>query len=532
MRLRVNRMITRIRDSWPARGDRGATAILVAMSMVVLMGFAAVAVDSGILYSDRRQQQSAADVGALAAVQFAKTTLPTTNCGALSGIDYAACRGAEEAIDVIEGTLPGRYALVGDWDTCVDSGKPAEYTQSSTISDCISFTANLQKARVVLPGTDVDTSFARVIGVNTVRVGAFAEAKLDLSLKGGPIPFAVGPGAGSSSQACFFAQSSGNLDIDTCGSSDEGNFGKLNLRLYGNYTMGTPQICSGITAARMAVNIVMGADHAMELTGVSPGIVNDDTNCPITSNPVDQLITWTGNASGAMQDGFFDGIATPNVEGRLLCKGALSTGPGNEYADQGFVSTEWDDINNYLDESVDHTPLWYYIVPGAISEVIPGGACAPGLGVITNRAEMATCLDGWKAWTVVNGTHTKALFEPTLSLSPRFAAVPIIHADPGTGLGQYLITNFLPTYIETVYFKCNANTCDIVHSPGENKDTDQPLACPNPLTADISSCGWPSNGNKGIEAVSSFVLTLDMLDPVIADHFPFTPGTIIYNLSK
>ncbi len=525
---KLTAMITRIRETRTGRFDSGATAVLVAMSMFVLIGFAAVAVDSGILFSDRRQQQSAADGGALAAVQFARTTLPTTNCGALSGIDYAACRGAEEAIDVVEGTLPGRYALVGDWDTCVDAAKPAEYTQSSTLSDCISFTDNLQKARVVLPGTDVDPSFARVIGINTVRVGAFAEAKLDLNLKGGPIPFAVGPGGSSGSQACFFAQSSGNLDIDPCTNSTEGNFGKLDLRLYGNDTMGTSQICSGITAARMAVNIVMGGDHPMELTGDSPGVVNDNTNCPIMANPVDELITWTGNAAGAMQTGLFDGIPTPNIEGRLLCKGGLSTGPGNEYADQGFVSAECVDINNNLDESVDHTPLWEYIIPGANSEVV-GGVCAPGGGAIKNRAEMEVCLDGWKAW----GAHTMPLFEPTLSLSPRFAAVPILHANPGTGLGKYLITDFLPTYIETVYFKCNANTCDIVHSPGEDSDAfPPPSPCPNPLTSDISSCGWPSNGNKNIEAISAFVLSLDMLDPVIAEHFPFTPGTIVYNLSK
>ncbi|TDI51539.1 MAG: hypothetical protein E2O97_04890, partial [Acidobacteria bacterium] len=144
MRIReFTAMITRVREAWTGRNDSGVTAVLVAMMMFLLMGFAAVAVDSGILFNDRRQQQSAADGGALAAVQFARTTLPTTNCGALSGIDYAACRGAEEAIDVVEGTLPGRYALV-DWINCFDADKPVlEYTQSSTLSHCISFTDNL-----------------------------------------------------------------------------------------------------------------------------------------------------------------------------------------------------------------------------------------------------------------------------------------------------------------------------------------------------------------------------------------------------
>jgi hypothetical protein len=72
----------------------------------------------------------------------------------------------------------------------------------------------------------------------------------------------------------------------------------------------------------------------------------------------------------------------------------------------------------------------------------------------------------------------------------------------------------------------------MVHSPGEDSDAAQPAACPSPLTAEVSSCGWPSNGNKGIEAVSSFVMTLDMLDPEVAENFPNQDGTIVFNLSN
>ena len=516
-------MSNRIRKTGTGRNDSGATALLVALSMVVLMGFAAVAVDGGILFSDRRQQQSAADGGALAAVQFAKTTLATTNCGALTGIDLAACRGAEEAIDVVDGTLPGRYALVGDWDTCVDAGKPAEYTQSSTLSDCISFTDNLQKARVLLPGTDVDTSFARVIGFNSVRVSAFAEANLDLNQSGGVLPFAVGPSGASGTQACFFAQSSGNLDIDPCDTADEGNFGKLDVRLYKNSTMSTPEICSGQTAQRMSTNIVLGSDHPLELVGKSPGIINDDTNCALITNEVDEVITWTGNAAGALADGLFNGIATPATEGRIACKGGLSTSTADENPAQGFVSNQCADINSLFPEDIDHTPLWDFITPGASAE--SGGACVPS---ITDRAGMDACLVAWKAW----GMHAVSLFEPELTDSPRFAAVPVLNADPGNGSGNYLITDFRPIYIETVYFKCNAFICDVVHSPGEDTNAAPPAACPNPMTGAITSCGWPSVGNKGIEAVSSFMLTLDMLDDETAKNFPNQEGTIVFNLSS
>ena len=49
--------------------ERGAVAVFVAIAMVVLMGFAALAIDLGSAYSDRQQLQNGADAGALAIAQ-------------------------------------------------------------------------------------------------------------------------------------------------------------------------------------------------------------------------------------------------------------------------------------------------------------------------------------------------------------------------------------------------------------------------------------------------------------------------------
>ena len=50
--------------------QRGATAIMVALMMVVFIGFAALAVDVGHLYVVRNELQNAADAGALAGARF------------------------------------------------------------------------------------------------------------------------------------------------------------------------------------------------------------------------------------------------------------------------------------------------------------------------------------------------------------------------------------------------------------------------------------------------------------------------------
>ena len=51
------------------RNDRGAVSVLVALLMVVLLGFAALAIDVGMLYSEKAQLQNGADAGALAIAQ-------------------------------------------------------------------------------------------------------------------------------------------------------------------------------------------------------------------------------------------------------------------------------------------------------------------------------------------------------------------------------------------------------------------------------------------------------------------------------
>ena len=49
--------------------ERGAIAVLVALLMVVLLGFAAIAVDQGMLYAQKAQMQNGADAAALAIAQ-------------------------------------------------------------------------------------------------------------------------------------------------------------------------------------------------------------------------------------------------------------------------------------------------------------------------------------------------------------------------------------------------------------------------------------------------------------------------------
>ena len=69
----------------PAAGENGGIAVIVALLMVVLLGFAAIAVDVGMLYSERAQLQNGSDSAALMVAQkCAKNADDAINCSDMS----------------------------------------------------------------------------------------------------------------------------------------------------------------------------------------------------------------------------------------------------------------------------------------------------------------------------------------------------------------------------------------------------------------------------------------------------------------
>lgn len=71
--------------------ERGGISVIVAILMVVLLGFAALAVDAGVLYSERAQLQNGSDAAALSVAQKCAANAADPGCSATStlAIDLA-----------------------------------------------------------------------------------------------------------------------------------------------------------------------------------------------------------------------------------------------------------------------------------------------------------------------------------------------------------------------------------------------------------------------------------------------------------
>jgi len=130
------------------RSERGATLILVAVAMTAMLGFLALAIDLGMLYVAHSDAQRAADAAALAG---ASAFLDNSNSAAVG---------------------PARQRAL-------------EYAQRNTFQNGPIDSANVaitvlqdsNKVGVYIHRDSVPTLFARVLGIRTVPIAAFAAAQ-------------------------------------------------------------------------------------------------------------------------------------------------------------------------------------------------------------------------------------------------------------------------------------------------------------------------------------------------------------------
>ncbi|HVR79137.1 MAG TPA: pilus assembly protein TadG-related protein [Acidimicrobiia bacterium] len=492
------------RETARLRGeDAGASALLIALSLVVLLTFAAVALDAaGMGFNERRQNQSAADVGALAAVQFASPTAAGhPECSALSGISLSRCNGAVEARDVANATLDdASLAIWTDASRCATP--PAGYTTVPAVSACIAFNVNNQRAWVRIPTIDNPTSIGKAVGFNTVATTAEAIAGTSFDPPGGVLPFLL-PGLGASSDYnCLKAGANPNFgpceDLPT-----SGNFGSADFFLYGNLEKGWTQRCSGDENGRLVANIARGTDHPLsKYDPVIDNEVEESSNCPDIGAQPNTVNSQTGIGSNLEQGLLYGGSAYASSP----YPGALQASGAGSYTVRSAGGPKAAAI-------VDDIPLWDYLKTG-----IPGSDCS---GVDT-PPEMGICI----AWAKDNDEE---IFTDDLASSPRFGWVPELWELDFTG-NPYHIKDYRPVFLDTTWYGCTAGPdgCDIMHTPG----LDDSGACIADPPDTRITCGTIPAGawNRNLEAVTAWVLEADIVPPNAKTPPPGSANQRTFNL--
>lgn len=481
-----------------SKNDNGASAVLIAFSMVVLLGFAALALDAtGLGFNERRQAQSAADVGSLAAVQFAVPEDIGNGTCTGSATDVAECNGATEAIEVANQTLDD--SSLADWNDSSKCGTPPAGFTVTSVSDCVAFNSNLQRAWVRIPTIEKPTTIARAIGFDSVDTSADSIAGAGVEPPGGVLPFLLPGNAASNNYACL--KGFANPDWGPCEDTPvSGNFGSADFYLYGDVNKEWTEKCNGDTNGRLVANIARGVDHPLSThpTGSGSGTVERD-NCPVFSAEPNIVDSQTGIGS--------------NLEQGLVWG-------GSDYSPSPYPGKIWDTGGTTVRNSgganpstqINDEPLWNFLVDADDDTSLQGTACddetVKGTPPATRPAAMEDCLTYAK-------TNGKIVFNNDLASSIRFGWVPQIYEDTFSG-NPYYIELFRPVYLDTTWYGCNNNECDVMHTPGIPED---PETCPVEPAETRITCGIPGQHNKNLQAITAWIL-----DPSIVPDNAKTPS--------
>ncbi len=182
----------------PLKGDEGVTAVLVAIMMVMLLSFAALAIDIGYGRVTKNELQNTADAAALAGARqlgliYKGMSYEDQKNYALTATDEALIKGS--AINVasknraggVDITVNSEDIVIGNWEP---SSSPPVNPAASVPPHAVRVTAR----RDSLANGPISTFFAKVFGISTMDVSAVATASLtgQGSAPTGGLPIPVG----------------------------------------------------------------------------------------------------------------------------------------------------------------------------------------------------------------------------------------------------------------------------------------------------------------------------------------------------
>lgn len=473
------------------RNDRGATAIFLAMVLLLLIGVSAVALDLARGWNERRQDQTAVDVAGVA--------------GALS-FDQSDTVIVDQVMDTARQNLDTVYSDA-DWDSqwasCAGP-PPAGFTalvhSSLGTIDCIGISASFLWVR--LPEQTIDTSFAKVIGFDTISTGAEATVTLLPDSNSGALPFAI-LGDATPGEVCLDTGTGGSIE-PPCDGNESGSFGNIAPPMFGNPEIPTSPSCGNQTSANNYVpqGIAMGIDHRIWAFSQSDWNATSWSRSDSTSKKdvdavanMDECID-TGDPIAAFGDGrpinavYVDtgnSVKTDVTEG-------LVTGTGFSDGDDARL-TRTSNPRSVDGYSLDNVPLWDHLLEDSDHGItICDGSDIRDLGTIDDKNDaMRDCLEQYPDGV----SPAPQIFGNSILNTPRVGIAPRLwHDNLGSGLSYRPVEKFDIVYLHGLWFD---DKDDTVLYPGES--------------GTLNMKKW-----KDVEQVTGYLLDDNMVSATVHDE--------------
>jgi len=534
------------------RSERGATLVLVALAMTALMTIAAFAVDIGAAFSERREDQNAADAGALAGAVELSFLTPTAQ-----GITNSVMKHVEDTIGSISDSEwvndcpteepPTGYLPVSNTALGLGSATPA--------TRCISVAGD--ELRVRVPIQRVRTTLAGIIGVDELKVTAVAQASLEFPGSTKPPPFVVPPNIEAGQQVCLRSSGTSTLwdnvpnlpydyngdgdatnDPDPCHNSvanqGTGRFGTIRPSSYelNPCDSGNNVIAYGIAA---------GMDHTPSRFPEDNPYVPATHAPPNPMHPLERQDAAACNAAAApvfpntfpTDTGFANGLLTCGLVGKSTGSGCTATGPvyASVQATARLKSGSFVPATGYTfgGQRIDAKPLWEFLI---VNTAAPA-ECQPSAYSTGTFAEKAatlfTCLQNrpGSGWQPADGQ----IFSDDITQSGRFTFLPRIAEDsvdsasaPNCRVGGGTCVHFnafVPAFFTRLYAEVSGGAGSQGACDDDMFDNGGRVAIQE-VGDGATTCGGT---NEDVERVSGIVFHCQMLSTELCEKRPpITPN--------
>jgi hypothetical protein len=508
----------------------------MASAILLLLGVGAVAIDLSAGYNERRQDQTAADLGALSAsLSFVSPTSASTL--------------ATSALAIVAQNLDTTFSAAeweAAWSSCTDPGAldpvPAPTGWAATTLTCIS--SDFETVRVRVPDQIIETALAGAIGADEIRTSAVAEAKFQFFGAGNPKPFGLLNGL-PAGETCLTQPATGQA-MDSCDGNTSGNFGTLLSDTWGRYgniiDCGTPGVDEVQLAVATGIDHPIGTIAPARIPGsggawqAPPAAVSRLDDCTVsggkavpsdnspTYGPVNTMLASTGNNfAKAVEIGLITG--EPADFGNHSNPASVTP-----LLKQIWMSGSFSDRRisqkvgpNQLHYQVDNTPLVDHL--RTFGDLNSDGFFAPEcdkalieIAPIVSVA-MSDCLLAYET-----SGSTVDLFEESIAENPRFGWAPQFHHDTwGSGSHWEPILRFRAIYVNRVWFNCNGKYGGQLPDTDACNDKGKGLIFEPKGSSDESDLKVGAGGSMKqlrMDQVTGFLLPIGSLPDELEKSFP------------
>ena len=325
--------------------DSGAVAVIVAIVLVALLGVAAIVVDVGSLYAERRQLQNAADAAALAvAIDCARTSCAGSSSAMTTAAAQANANSNDNATTVTQicGTAPGLSpcvpsAPIAKWDcpaapsSGILASAPYVLVRTQTLNKGTSLMPPIF-ARVLVPGYTGTTvkacaragygapSSAQVVAV-TESLCEWNSATKNGSTYAPAPPYPPNPAATVERVIYLHTTSkAGSCPAGPAGTDLPGGFGFLDDP---TNTCSTTVSTSGTYGDRTGTSVSQACKTALSAAQAGKYIVFLPIYSSVTGNGTNGVYTLKGFAAFVITGYHLPGFqATSWLTGKLPCTGS------------------------------------------------------------------------------------------------------------------------------------------------------------------------------------------------------------------